>query len=289
MEMNSNIDSFDEKSIEFTAIEDSLNHSVERVSDCETEKSDKNLCPLYSLCIANLDESVTELDVFQLVLQLTEDVDHLKDIQQVYDSTESRAYIHIDFDGLESAWKAFRLLDGFVWMDTALDVYWSGLLRPPEDRTRVSFYVFVDDLRTDIETPQLLQAFSSFGRVFDCIVVRDKETLSSRGYGFVAFDDKESAQKAVDTRLLCEEFIKILFKEFEVFVEKILIYYRKALIGFRTRQSAAAAIIQTNERLVLGQTVWCWWAPDEPQPKQTYIHFDDCLDDKSVESEISEE
>ncbi|CAG2174268.1 unnamed protein product, partial [Oppiella nova] len=243
----------------------------ERVSDCETEKSDKNLCPkLYSL----------ELDVFQLVLQLTEDVDHLKHIQQVYDPTESRAYIHIDFDGLESAWKAFRLLDGFVWMDAALDVYWSGLLRPPEDRTRVSFYVFVGDLRTDIETPQLLQAFSSFGRVFDSIVVRDKETLSSRGYGFVAFDDKESAQKAVDVmngrflkcfvveketirwhfkdsyemigllshrnnrtlcvegleaRLLCEEFIKILFKEFEVFAEKILIYERKALIGFRTR------------------------------------------------------
>jgi RNA recognition motif-containing protein len=41
------------------------------------------------------------------------------------------------------------------------------------------------------------QAFSEYGAITDANVVYDRETGRSRGFGFVTFTDKASAEKAV--------------------------------------------------------------------------------------------
>ncbi|KIK91376.1 hypothetical protein PAXRUDRAFT_62666, partial [Paxillus rubicundulus Ve08.2h10] len=44
----------------------------------------------------------------------------------------------------------------------------------------------------------LSQAFSQYGQVTDSIVMKDRETGRSRGFGFVTFNSQEEAQAAID-------------------------------------------------------------------------------------------
>ncbi|KAN0130299.1 hypothetical protein V8E53_011922 [Lactarius tabidus] len=43
----------------------------------------------------------------------------------------------------------------------------------------------------------LRQAFSAFGSVIDSIVMRDRETQRSRGFGFVTYSSDQEAQGAI--------------------------------------------------------------------------------------------
>lgn len=43
----------------------------------------------------------------------------------------------------------------------------------------------------------LKQAFEEFGQVLDAIVMRDRETGRSRGFGFVTMSTSEEAAKAI--------------------------------------------------------------------------------------------
>ena len=41
--------------------------------------------------------------------------------------------------------------------------------------------------------------FTQFGRVMDCVVIKDRKSQRSRGFGFVQFDSFESAQRVMDS------------------------------------------------------------------------------------------
>lgn len=58
-------------------------------------------------------------------------------------------------------------------------------------------HIFVGDLSPDIETHTLRDAFAAFGDISDCRVVRDPQTLKSKGYGFVSFAKKVEAESAI--------------------------------------------------------------------------------------------
>lgn len=58
--------------------------------------------------------------------------------------------------------------------------------------------IYVGNLSWGISTDQLKQAFEEYGDVVDAIVVTDKQTGRSRGFGFVEFKKEADAQKAVD-------------------------------------------------------------------------------------------
>ncbi|KAI9580800.1 hypothetical protein GQX74_013065 [Glossina fuscipes] len=64
-------------------------------------------------------------------------------------------------------------------------------------RVKQQFHIFVGDLSSEIETQQLREAFAPFGEVSDCRVVRDPQTLKSKGYGFVSFIKKSEAESAI--------------------------------------------------------------------------------------------
>lgn len=59
------------------------------------------------------------------------------------------------------------------------------------------FHIFVGDLSPEIETQNLREAFTPFGEISDCRVVRDPQTLKSKGYGFVSFVKKQEAESAI--------------------------------------------------------------------------------------------
>jgi cold-inducible RNA-binding protein len=57
--------------------------------------------------------------------------------------------------------------------------------------------IFVGNLDWRITTEELKTIFEKVGIVTDAIVIKDKETQQSRGFGFVTFYDKHDCEIAV--------------------------------------------------------------------------------------------
>ena len=57
--------------------------------------------------------------------------------------------------------------------------------------------LFVGSLSWDTNDDGLHAAFSPFGEISEAIVISDRDTGRSRGFGFVTFNDDEAADKAV--------------------------------------------------------------------------------------------
>ena len=58
--------------------------------------------------------------------------------------------------------------------------------------------IFVGGLSWGTDTEGLKSAFEQFGSVSEAIVVTDRDTGRSRGFGFVTFENSEDAQKAIE-------------------------------------------------------------------------------------------
>lgn len=56
--------------------------------------------------------------------------------------------------------------------------------------------LYVGNLSFDTSDQELEQAFSEFGEVVSAVIVRDRDTDRSKGFGFVEFAQSADAQKA---------------------------------------------------------------------------------------------
>lgn len=57
--------------------------------------------------------------------------------------------------------------------------------------------LFVGNLSWGIDDAQLNEAFAKFGTVAEAIVIKDRATGRSKGFGFVTFDDDAEAEAAI--------------------------------------------------------------------------------------------
>jgi RNA recognition motif-containing protein len=57
--------------------------------------------------------------------------------------------------------------------------------------------LFVGSLSWDTNDDGLRNAFSAHGEVSEAVVISDRDTGRSRGFGFVTFEDDDSADKAI--------------------------------------------------------------------------------------------
>jgi len=64
--------------------------------------------------------------------------------------------------------------------------------------TSKHYHVFVGDLSPEIDNKMLREAFAPFGHISDVKVIRDLQTLKSKGYGFVSYVDREDAERAIE-------------------------------------------------------------------------------------------
>jgi len=55
--------------------------------------------------------------------------------------------------------------------------------------------IFVGGISWKADEQSLANFFSSYGKVIECRIIMDKVTKKSKGYGFVTFEDAESADK----------------------------------------------------------------------------------------------
>lgn len=65
--------------------------------------------------------------------------------------------------------------------------------------------LYVGNLSYDVKKDDLVELFSKFGDVVDAVVISDKYSGRSKGFGFVELDSVESAEKAI-TELNEQEF-----------------------------------------------------------------------------------
>uniref|UniRef100_A0A915CC40 RRM domain-containing protein n=1 Tax=Parascaris univalens TaxID=6257 RepID=A0A915CC40_PARUN len=78
-----------------------------------------------------------------------------------------------------------------------LKANWAMQNQMPKVDTSKHFHVFVGDLATEIDNNALKAAFAAYGEISEAKVIRDPQTMKSKGYGFVSFPSKESAEKAI--------------------------------------------------------------------------------------------
>lgn len=57
--------------------------------------------------------------------------------------------------------------------------------------------VFVGNLPFSVRNNELREEFSKFGDVEDAVVITDRQTRRSKGFGFVTFVNEEDAKKAI--------------------------------------------------------------------------------------------
>jgi len=58
--------------------------------------------------------------------------------------------------------------------------------------------LYIGNLEWGVTTGQLREIFSEIGEVIDAIVITDRETRRSKGFGFVTFKNPEDAKKAIE-------------------------------------------------------------------------------------------
>lgn len=58
--------------------------------------------------------------------------------------------------------------------------------------------LFIGSLPWSITSDQLRELFASYGEITDAVVISDRDTGRSKGFGFVTFATEESAQKAME-------------------------------------------------------------------------------------------
>jgi RNA recognition motif-containing protein len=66
-----------------------------------------------------------------------------------------------------------------------------------KEKIDISSKVFVGNLSFDVTRDELIEAFSTVGRVVDAKLPTDRETGRPRGFAFVEFEDDDTAQKCI--------------------------------------------------------------------------------------------
>lgn len=62
----------------------------------------------------------------------------------------------------------------------------------------MSAKLFIGNLDYSVTKEELEKMFGEFGTVVDAVIIIDRETRRSRGFGFVEFASEEEAKKAIE-------------------------------------------------------------------------------------------
>lgn len=149
-----------------------------------------------TLYVGNLDPQVTE----DLIVALFSQMGQVLNCKIIHEPGND-PYCFVEFAEHQSAATALLTMNKRQCLGRELKVNWatSPSAQGPKQDTSKHYHIFVGDLSPEIETQQLREAFAPFGDISDCRVVRDPQTLKSKGYGFVSFVKKTDAEQAIST------------------------------------------------------------------------------------------
>lgn len=147
-----------------------------------------------TLYVGNLDPSISEEFIMSLFGQIGA-VTKSKIIHE----TGNDPYAFIEFAEHSSAVNAITAMNKRNLLGREMKVNWAT---SPGAQQKVDtskhHHVFVGDLSPEIDNKSLRDAFAPFGEISEAKVIRDLQTLKSKGYGFVSFVKKEDAERAIE-------------------------------------------------------------------------------------------
>ncbi|CAG9837604.1 unnamed protein product [Diabrotica balteata] len=146
-----------------------------------------------TLYVGNLDVSVSE----DLLCTLFSQIGLVKGCKIIREPGND-PYAFIEFTNHQSASTALAAMNKRLFLDKEMKVNWATSPgNQPKQDTSNHHHIFVGDLSPEIETETLREAFAPFGEISNCRIVRDPQTLKSKGYAFVSFVKKAEAENAI--------------------------------------------------------------------------------------------
>uniref|UniRef100_A0A182TIU1 RRM domain-containing protein n=1 Tax=Anopheles melas TaxID=34690 RepID=A0A182TIU1_9DIPT len=146
-----------------------------------------------TLYVGNLDTSVTE----ELLCTLFSQMGTVKSCKIIRE-TSIDPFAFIEYANHQSAQTALAAMNKRMFLKKEIRVNWATSAgNQPKTDTSQHHHIFVGDLSPEIDTETLREAFAPFGEISNCRIVRDPQTLKSRGYAFVSFVKKAEAENAI--------------------------------------------------------------------------------------------
>merc|ERR550532_2102800 len=136
----------------------------------------------------------------------------------------SKGYGFVHFETEEAAMNAIQKVNGMLLNEKKVFV---GRFVPRRAREKAKKFtnVYIKNFGEDLGDEKLKEVFSKFGKITSYKVVKDRDVKGeegedvlesgpdgkNKGFGFVSFEDSESAEKAVDELNGVEMFGKTLY------------------------------------------------------------------------------
>ncbi|XP_010059905.2 polyadenylate-binding protein 2 [Eucalyptus grandis] len=146
-----------------------------------------------SLYVGDLDFTVNDSQLYDLFNQ----VGQVVSVRVCRDLSTRRSlgYGYVNYSDPQDAARALDALNFTLVNNKAIRVMYSH--RDPSIRKSGAANIFIKNLDKAIDHKALHETFSTFGNILSCKVANDAQG-QSKGYGFVQFNNEESAQNAID-------------------------------------------------------------------------------------------
>ncbi|KAI4316685.1 hypothetical protein L6164_024640 [Bauhinia variegata] len=146
-----------------------------------------------SLYVGDLDQNVNDSQLYDLFNQ----VGQVVSVRVCRDLTSRRSlgYGYVNYSNPQDAARAIDVLNFTPLNSKPIRIMYSN--RDPSIRKSGTANIFIKNLDKAIDHKALHETFSTFGNILSCKIATDASG-QSKGYGFVQFDNEESAQNAID-------------------------------------------------------------------------------------------